>query len=110
MEERRSARRYPVSLPARAIIAETQEACEGVVTDISFAGVRFVYDKQIDENQQLDITFSIDEQNITLKAVVACLGCLENAEKIQHGLKITGVAFDGDRKLLESFFQKREVE
>ncbi|MCP4648469.1 MAG: PilZ domain-containing protein [PVC group bacterium] len=106
MEERREHCRYPVALPAKVIIFGTQEACEGIVTDISFSGVRFVYDEKINEGQALELVVSIDGQDVKMKAVVVWSARLEGQIKVQHGVKITGVDFDGDRLRLELFFKK----
>ena len=106
MKERRASRRYPVSLKARAIIVGTQQSYEGKVTDISFSGVRFVCREQIEKDQQLELILSIEEQDVTLKSVVIWSGKLEDLEGIQHGMKVIGVAFVGDRKQLENFFKK----
>ena len=106
MEERRSLCRYPVSLKARAVIADTQQAYEGKVTDISFSGVRFVCGEKIEKDQRLELMLSIEEQDITLKAVVIWSSQLDELEAIQHGMQVVGVAFVGDCKKLEAFFKK----
>jgi PilZ domain len=106
MQERRSSRRYPVSLKASAVIVGTQQAYSGKVTDISFSGVRFVCSEKIEKDQQLELTLEIEAQNVTLKAVVVWVDQLENLPGIQHGMKVVGVAFVGDCKQLEKFFKK----
>ena len=106
MQERRSSRRYPVSLKARAIIVDTQQAYEGKVTDISFSGVRFVCSEKIKKDQQLELMLTIEGQDITLKAVVVWSANLEYLEGIQHGMQVFGVAFVGDCKKLEKFFKE----
>ncbi|MFH1063123.1 MAG: PilZ domain-containing protein [Candidatus Omnitrophota bacterium] len=106
MKERRSSRRYKVSLKARAIIVGTQQSYQGTVTDISFSGVRFVCGKTIEKDQQLEVILSVEEQEITLKAVVVWTDILADLEGIQHGMKVVGVAFVGDSKQLEKFFKK----
>ncbi len=106
MEERRFSRRYPVLLKARVIIAGTQQSYEGKVTDISFSGVRFLCNETIDKDQQLELTISIEEQEITLKTVVVWAAKLDGLEGMQHGMQVVGVAFVGDCKKLEAFFKK----
>ena len=106
MQERRSSRRYSVSLKARAIIAGTQQSYDGKVTDINFSGVRFVCSEKIEKDQQVELILSIEEQDITLKAVVVWSARLEDLEGIQHGMKVIGVVFVGDTKQLEKFFKK----
>ena len=105
MQERRSSRRYPVVLAAEAVLNNGLQRYQGVVTDISFSGVRFLSGQRIDKDQQLELAFSIEDQDIKLNAVVTRLAQEENSMPIQHGLKITGVVFEGDRKRLEKFFQ-----
>ncbi|MBU1043582.1 MAG: PilZ domain-containing protein [Candidatus Omnitrophica bacterium] len=106
MQERRSSRRYAVVLEAKAIILGTEQVYEGKVTDISFSGVRFVCSEKIEKDQQLELTLVIEEQEVTLKAVVVWAEHLEPLAGIQHGMKVVGVAFVGDCKQLEKFFQK----
>lgn len=106
MEERRAYPRYPVSLQARAIIEDTQKSYKGRVTDISFSGVRFVCEEKIAEGQKLELILFIEDQEVTLKAMVVWAKRLENLEGIQHGMQVFGVAFEGDRKQLENFFKK----
>lgn len=109
MEERRSSRRYPVLLKARAINEATQKAYEGKVTDISFTGVRFVCNEQIEKDAKLELVLSVEDQDITLKAVVVWSAKLEDLEGIQHGMQVVGVAFVGDCKKLEAFFKTIKV-
>ena len=106
MQERRAHRRYKVSLSARAAVAGTQQIYEGTVTDISFSGVRFVCEQQIAPGEKLDLTLSIELQDVTLNAVVVWSDRLEDLEGIQHGMKVVGVAIVGDRKQLEAYFKK----
>lgn len=106
MEERRGCRRYPVSLPARAIIDSTQLVCEGMVTDISFSGIRFVCSENIANDEHLAIRFEIEGQDINLKAVVVWSALMNDPDDVNHGLKIIGVVVEGDRKVLENFFKK----
>ena len=110
MEERRSSRRYPVLLKARAVAADTQQSYDGKVTDISFSGLRFVCNEKIEEGQKLEVMIEIEDQNVTLKAVVVWAAKLENLEGIQHGMQVVGVAFVGDCKKLEQFFKKIQGE
>ncbi|MCK4994270.1 MAG: PilZ domain-containing protein [Candidatus Omnitrophica bacterium] len=105
MQERRSSRRYPVLLEARVTIVGTQQSYEGKVTDIGFTGVRFVCNEKIEKDQKLELILSIEEQDITLKAVVVWAAKLEDLEGIQHGMQVVGVAFVGDSKKLEKFFK-----
>ena len=105
MEERRSSRRYPVLLTARAVTADTKQAYEGKVTDISFSGLRFVCNEKIEKGRQLEVMLEIEDQNVTLKAVVVWAAKLENLDGIQHGMQVVGVAFVGDSKKLEKFFK-----
>ena len=102
MEERRSSRRYSVSLPAKAVIAATKQVCQGMVTDISFSGVRFVCEENIEKDQQLDVTFFIEEQELTLKARVVWSASLDDPKNVNHGLQVVGVVFDGDTGVFQN--------
>ncbi|MFH2137313.1 MAG: PilZ domain-containing protein [Candidatus Omnitrophota bacterium] len=106
MQERRGCRRYSVSFPAKAIITDTQQVFEGTVTDISFSGVRFICGQNIEDDRQLEVTLSIEDQELTLKARVIWSASFNDPNKVNHGLKVIGVMFDGDRKVLEDFFKK----
>ncbi len=105
-DERRQYRRYGVSLEALAVV-DTTTTYKGKVTDISFSGVRFVCDDaKIDKDQRLDLILKIENQDVTLQAVVVWSGQVENLEGVQHGMKVVGVKFVGDRKQLEKFFTR----
>jgi len=108
--ERRSLRRYSVVLAAEAVLNGRLQRYQGVVTDISFSGGRFVCGETIKKNQKLGLILIIEDQEVALKAMVVRAKVLENLEGVQHGMKVFGVAFEGNRKKLGEFFRKIQQE
>ena len=104
MQERRKARRYPVSL--KALASGEGKTYEGKVTDISFSGVRFVCVDKIEEGQKLELTLFIEQEQVKLDSVVVWAAELEGLEDVQHGMKVSGVVFVSDSKKLDEFFSR----
>jgi hypothetical protein len=59
MTDRRTARRYDLSLPVLIRIPVEQDACNGKTRDISTRGVYFVIENQLVAGAELDLTMTL---------------------------------------------------
>src|SRR5579862_244983 len=59
MTERRTARRYDLSLPVLIRVPLERDACNGKTRDISTRGVYFVVQNSLDAGAELDLTMTL---------------------------------------------------
>jgi|SRR5689334_19708304 PilZ domain-containing protein len=59
MTDRRTARRYDLSLPVLIRIPVAQDACNGKTRDISTRGVYFIIEDRLSAGAELDLTMTL---------------------------------------------------
>jgi hypothetical protein len=94
--ERRSARRYDLSLPivVRVVPYKRSEPCHGRIRDISTYGIYFITDEEFTPGAELELTVALPVGAIqgTKVSIHAHSRVLRAEERIEDGTTHTGVA------------------
>jgi c-di-GMP-binding flagellar brake protein YcgR len=94
MTERRTARRYDLSLPVLIRIPVERDACNGKTRDISTRGVYFVVQDNLDAGSELDLTMTLPaEVTGGTEVFIRAIGRVVRVEKRpENGERHFGVA------------------
>jgi c-di-GMP-binding flagellar brake protein YcgR len=103
MTDRRTARRYDLSLPVLIRVpVEKQDACNGKTRDISTRGVYFVIENRLSAGAELDLTMTLPaEVTGGTEVLIRAVGKVVRVEKAPE---------DGDRQVgVAALIQRYEI-
>jgi hypothetical protein len=101
MTDRRTARRYDLSLPVLIRIPVERDACSGKTRDISTRGVYFVIENDLAAGAELDLTMTLPaEVTGGTEVFIRAIGKVVRVEKS---------AENGNRKGVAALIQRYEI-
>jgi hypothetical protein len=94
MTDRRTARRYDLSLPVLIRVPVERDACNGKTRDISTRGVYFVIESDLNAGAELDLTMTLPaEVTGGIEVFIRAVGKVVRVEKHpENGAHHVGVA------------------